>query len=175
MRTVEEIMAEIVAFEAQFRPEIIPAGTPNRKQLQEQARQVAHQISCRPENVDKRWELLKEMRKAKRSENAKRVAAIRKSDPEHNARQKLFRELRKLGFKRYTTSGKSAYYEHETCGLRVRVSDHSVPMTPERIHNMNYGGRSWADSQWSHVIGEDDSERFLESIRDRLSEEEVTQ
>lgn len=170
MKTLEEITAEIEAFESQFRPEIVPPATPNRKRLQEDLWQAAHKLACLPENIAKRLELHAERKKIMRSTKAKKVAEIRKMDPEHQVRQKLFRELRRLGFERYTTSGRSAYYEHRETGLRVRVSNHHVPMTPERSHNMNNGGSSWSDSQWSHVIGCDDADVFLSKIKDYLSE-----
>lgn len=81
-------------------------------------------------------------------------------------RPKVFAALRRLGFKREHTSGVSAYYRKGV--MMVRVSDHEVPLTAERDYNLQNGGRSWANSRWSFVIGENNLEDWLEDVRDFL-------
>ena len=169
MRTVAEIQAEIDTFEAQFRdwPEI-PAGTPFRKQLQREAIDAAHKRACLPENIKRRLALMAERQRARRSETAKTAAAVRQADPEHRERQRIFRELRKMGFRREFTSNRSAYYSRGS--LQVRVSDHEVPLTAEREWNMSMGGKSWANSRRSYVVGGDmDFDEWLDDIKSDLN------
>lgn len=66
-------------------------------------------------------------------------------------RARVFYHLRKMGFVREHTSGRSAYYRTRLAviDLRVRVSDHDVPLTCEREFNRNAGGFTWADSGYS--------------------------
>jgi hypothetical protein len=59
-----------------------------------------------------------------------------RDEPHSLIRRRVLRELRRLGFKREHTSGLSAYYIYDDGGvrrpLRVRVSDHEVPLTGDR-------------------------------------------
>jgi len=175
MRTVAEIQADIDAFEAGFRDwPVIPAGTENRKRLQREAIDAAYARACLPENVTKRLALIAERKAAKRSETARKTAARLAADPEHQERQRIFRELRKLGFKREHTSGRSAYYSRG--GFQVRISDHCVPMTAEREWNQAVNGfRTWASSHWSFVVGSDDvitADEWLADVRDKIESKE---
>lgn len=174
MRTVAEIQAEIDAFESQFRAEFVPAGTPFRRQLEREAHAEAHARACLPENIAKRLALHAERRAAERSATARKAAARLATDPEHQERQRIFRELRKLGFKREYTSGRSAYYSRG--GFQVRISDHCVPMTAEREWNQAVNGfRTWASSHWSFVIGSDDvitADEWLADVRDKIETKE---
>jgi len=44
--------------------------------------------------------------------------------------------LRRMGFTRYNKSQSgSVYYRHEQADVVVRVSDHEIPETDERMHN----------------------------------------
>lgn len=81
-------------------------------------------------------------------------------------RLRIFARLRKMGFKRDTTTDGSAYYRHP-CGLVVRVSDHEVPLTEEREWNLLNGRRSWADSRYSFVCG-GDLDGWFEEVHQRL-------
>ena len=178
MRTVAEIQAEIDSFEASFRDwPVIPAGTENRKHLQREAIDTAHARACLPENVTERLALIAERKAAKRSETGRKTAARLAADPEHQERQRIFRELRKLGFKREYTSGRSAYYSRG--GFQVRISDHDVPMTAEREWNQAVNGfRTWASSRWSFVIGGDDvitADEWLADVVEKIEakDEEV--
>lgn len=54
--------------------------------------------------------------------------------------------LRKAGFKserRAQGGSESRYYERD--GLRIRLSDHEVPMTAEREHNRALRGSPWVE------------------------------
>jgi hypothetical protein len=167
-RTVNEIRNELAAFESQFLADIIPKGTPDRRQLQRDADDARSAIARRPDNIKRRRELMGAIVKAKRAEQA----AIRRElrpllDPFYDERQRVFRALRKLGFRREYASGRSAYY---TDGLlSVRISDHDVPMTPEREWNCDNGGRSWANSALSLVIGRDDADEWLMELESKRS------
>jgi hypothetical protein len=168
-RTEAEITAELEAFEAQFRPAAPPPGTPFRKQLWREACAAAHALACQPENIERRLALLAELRAAKRSATAKRAAVIRAADPTQRERARIFRALRAIGFKRECTSGKSAYYRRN--GMVVRVSDHEVPETDERRWNMDNGGRSWANSRWSFVLGDwQDADEWLEEVKEAIDD-----
>ena len=168
-RSVEEIQAEILDFDQSFIPPAIPAGTPDRKRLQRETRDEANRRACLPENVERRIFLWQEKRVAERAAKARQVAARRAADPEHQERQRIFRELRLLGFKREYASGKSAYYRRDF--VCVRISDHDVPMTPERAHDIANGGFSWSGSSRSFVVGRDDIDEFLASLSERLTED----
>lgn len=168
MRTIQQIELSIREFEDQFIPETIPAGTKDRKRLQAEAYREARARSCLPENVATRLAMHAELKKATTSARRASVAAAKKADPIHNARQVMFRELRRIGFSRESVSGKSAYYR---CGdIKVRVSDHDVPMTAERSYNIANGGFSWANSGMSFVIGRDDASEFLRFVREAVDE-----
>lgn len=78
---------------------------------------------------------------AAREECATHVAALRRL---------VFARLRAMGFARESTSGASAYYQHGY-GVRVRVSDHDVPMTAAREN----APTTWANHRWSLVVTSD--------------------
>lgn len=91
----------------------------------------------------------------------------------------VFQWLRKMGFSREYTSGRSAYYISRNADLEVRVSDHAVPWTFERSYNCENGGSSWADSPFSLVIEDTitclDAARWLVTIRNELRNCEAVQ
>ena len=156
MRTVADIEKELNAFEAQFHVMKPAAGTPNRKTLYAAAIAEASRAACLPENVARRNALLAELKAARRSAKARAVAAVKAADPEHRLRQWVYRQLRKLGFRReskqYGTA--SAYYarpRRDGQCLRVRISDHAVPLTAERAYNALNGGFTWADAEYIAV------------------------
>jgi hypothetical protein len=73
--------------------------------------------------------------------------------------------LRRMGFVRYNKSRSgSVYYRHEQTGVAVRVADHEVPQTDERIHD----GSRWSNG-WNVLIGEEcdklDAARELVHVR----------
>ena len=151
MRSTKEIQADRDAFEVQFKPAVIPAGTPDRKRLQDEASKAAHAAACLPANIAKRLAFIAEYKKAERSENAKAAAVRRAADPEEQIRQWVFRHLRRMGFKReIRTQSGSTYYRF--ADLTVRVSDHDVPMTDDRASAVLWGLRTWADNGWSLVV-----------------------
>jgi hypothetical protein len=155
-RIAAEIDVELASFESQFQPAIIAAGTPDRKRLRNAARDAAHGQACRPENVARRLALIAEREAARRREASRRSAAARAADPVEQLRQWTFRWLRRIGLTRETRTGSgSAYYSVGSC--RVRVSDHDVPMTDERQHNVDHGGFSWATHGWTIRINEQTS------------------
>lgn len=164
MGTEKEIRAELRAFEAQFGvcKSDIPAGTPNRNRLYREACEDAGRRRLLPENVSRLRELLDKLRAAMRVEARQRMIANRPAD--HAERQRVFRELRRLGFAREHVSGRSAYYRRGS--LVVRVSDHDVPVTPEREWNSDNGGRTWSGSWRSLVVGRDDANEWLAGIRE---------
>lgn len=165
-RTIDQIQAEIDNFEQQFRTAKLPApGTPNRKLIYREALAEDHRRACLQENIARRLALHAELSAAVRSAKAKAAAARKAADPMHQERQRIFRELRKLGFKREYTSGSSAYYRRRM--LMVRISDHEVPMTAERQCALDNGGRTWANSRMSFIVGED-FEAWFENLRETL-------
>lgn len=168
MRTIEQIADDIREFERQFAPAVIPAGTPDRKRLQRAAYDEAARRSCMPENISRRRALWADKKAAERREKAKRVAERLAACPEHRERQRIFRALRTLGFRRECTSGRSAYYRR--IDIVVRISDHDVPETPERIYARENGGFSWADSGNSFVVGRDDADQFIHDMAEIIAE-----
>jgi len=148
MRIADDIQAAIDAFEAQFRPEFVPPGTPDRTRLQAAANEDAHARACTPENIVRRLALIAERKTAVAAARRRATAARKARDPDEQTRRWLYRLLRKIGFSRdcRTPSG-SAYY---TAGeVRVRIADHDVPMTPERQYTVDNGGWSWATHGWT--------------------------
>lgn len=156
------------SFEAQFRPVLIPAGTPDRKRLWKESQAEAHARACLPENITRRLELLAALKRERRSAKLRAAASRRKNDPEVQARLALYAQLRKRGFKRERSACGSTYY-HKSPDLTVRVSDHDVPMTYVRQYNRDNGGFTWANNWKSFVMGEDVSE-WLQLIDEHLSE-----
>lgn len=154
MRSVREIEKARDEFERTFFARQIPPGTPNRRALQREANEEAHSRSLLPANVARRDALWAELQSARRSERARIRAAIRGRDPVHKLRRWVFRRLRKMGFVRGFTSGRSAYYLHIIGNLEVRVSDHAVPMTDARQSNREQGCQTWADTWRSLEIGD---------------------
>lgn len=142
----------------------IPAGTPFKRQLEREQWAKVEAAAHSPARSQAMSDLITRLFREARSEKAKARAA----DPVACERRRIFSALRKLGFVREHTSGASAYYR---CGsLVVRVSDHEVPMSAEREFNLQNGGRSWANSRWSFVIGSDDCfESWLEEIKNKLA------
>ena len=111
----------------------------------------AHAAACLPANIAKRLAFIAEYKKAERSENAKAAAVRRAADPEEQIRQRVFRHLRRMGFRgEIRTQSGSTYYRF--ADLTVRVSDHDVPMTDDRAGAVLWGGRTWADNGWSLVV-----------------------
>ena len=93
-----------------------------------------------------------ELRRAERSAAARQRAAR----PEARLRRYVFRQLRRMGFERETTSGRSGYYRHDTHDLTVRVSNHEVPWTPAREDARFAGRRGWMRlPQISHFSTDD--------------------
>ena len=78
-------------------------------------------------------------------------------------------ELRKRGFTLERNRGGSAYFQRG--GLSVRVSDHDVPMTPEREHAAANGGFTWADSGWNLVLDADTDNAEIDEFLARLDSE----
>jgi hypothetical protein len=76
---------------------------------------------------------------------------MKNDEPHARVRQRVLRELRTLGFTREHTSGPSAYYVCDDASthhpLRVRVSDHEVPLTGDR----SAAGFTWALG-WNVII-----------------------
>ncbi len=148
MRTSEEIRIERETFESQFHPEIIRAGTPNRKKLQQEADERGRVGACAPENIKRRATLIAEYRKAVRSEKLRKTLARKAADPVEQDKRWVAKWLRKLGLKReVTTDSRSAYYSLGK--TRVRVADHDVPITSERQYNADNGGFTWAVHGWN--------------------------
>jgi len=88
--------------------------------------------------------------------------------------------LKKLGFKKEKTtrSGSRYFVKINDDGrmIRVRVSDHHVPETDERSHNVENGGFSWAScgheiicGKWTSWI---DAGRMLVEIRGDINKTE---
>lgn len=118
---------------------------------------------------DRQWQAERAIERAK--EEAREQEAAERSAELKRERANVLARLRKMGFKRECTSGRSAYY-YVFCGdfstMKVRVSDHYVPLTAERSYNLENGGRSWANSALSLVIGEESADEWLEDIKSRL-------
>ena len=169
--TGAEIQQELHAFEAQFRADVeIPKGTPYRRRLREEALNAALAIAWLPRNVERRVKLIADLRKAKRAEKAALRRELRPLlDPNYDERQRVFRALRKLGFRREYASGSSAYYTNGP--ISVRISDHDVPTTPERDWNAANGGRSWAGSGLSLVVGRDDADQWISDLEEIVHED----
>jgi hypothetical protein len=169
-KTAAELRAELDAWEHQFRPAFIPPGTPYRRHLQQEANAAAHARACLPANIDYRVGMTTQIVAAMRHERAVAVARkrqAREATPQGQDRKRVMRALREMGFRRDHTSGLSAYY----ClgRLTVRISDHEVPLTAERLDALDSGRRSWADSRWSFVPGNVDAEEWLESVREAIN------
>ncbi len=126
MTNPETLKQKLAEFESQFAAKLIPAGTPNRKNLWKEALRNAHIESSKPENIAMRVELMESIASAKRSD-----AALERAKSQSPIRKLAMKHLRKLGFKRECTSGKSAYYANNQ--MTVRISDHEVPMSSERM------------------------------------------
>lgn len=171
MRSTQEIVAEIQAFEAQFTPPRLPPGTPNRRARQREIDHEAHARACLPENIARRLELRRELRRAQHAERARAAAKARAADPLTAVRRRLSAKLRALGFKREHTSGRSAYYRHGL--LIVRVSDQEVPDTPDREWNREHGHFTWAGSGASFIVGQDDPDEWLEWIKRTLAKDTI--
>jgi len=83
-------------------------------------------------------------------------------------RSELIKSLRGLGFKQEFKSKGSQYFvlqnardKFSTTPLRVRVSDHQVPMTGERQHAIDTGGFTWAEHGWNFVVDPDTDRRDM--------------
>lgn len=153
-RTPAEIRSEIAAFESQFVPATIPAGTPDRKRLQREATDAAHAVSCQPANIARRLALLDELRKAETAAKRRATLAAKAADPQEQTRQWLMRWLRRFGLRREGRSGSgSTYYSRGE--IRVRLSDHDVPETDERRYVVENGGFSWTVCGWQFRIDRD--------------------
>ena len=101
-RTISEIQADIAATHATQAS--FPKGTPFRKRLQsEEYARIA------PRLLELRAEIWKVEQAGRKAEQAARRAEER-STPEYRERQRVFRELRRMGFAREHASGSSAYY-----------------------------------------------------------------
>lgn len=156
LAAVRETLPCVVAHRAALAAwEASPAG---RAYREEQARLQARLDQIRREAEQP--ETLEQWRARREAERA-REAELRRE------RRRVFARLRAMGFRRERTSGPSAYYRRG--GLVVRVSDHEVPMTAERSHNRESGGRTWAESRWSLVLGEDDADAWLEDVQDFIA------
>ena len=143
------------------RTAIVPAGTPNRKKLQARLDYESGYAGAR-----KAWSEAHATErficpecKAERIEFERHVQTIaadrrRRTDAARALRPWVLRRLRKMGFVREHTSGKSAYYYHaQAPDFCVRVSDHEVPLSNERSYNRETPGRhTWADSWRSLVL-----------------------
>ncbi len=169
-RTYDEIQVAIDAFESQFEMPFVEPGTPNRKHLQRAAHDAAFARSILPENISARQVLHAERAAAQRSATAKKAAARVAARPCHAERQRVFRALRSMGFKREHTSGQSAYYRRGD--LAVRVSDHEVPATLYRQANAANGRQTWAGSGLSIVLGEEDSAEWLKYVAEIIQDED---
>lgn len=86
-------------------------------------------------------------------DQACRAAEAREEQREEAAdqlRRAVAGHLQRKGWVREGGEGGSMYFRR---GKQVvRVSDHEVPMTAERIYNVGSGGFSWADTSRSLVI-----------------------
>jgi len=167
MRDSQVIQHEIDAFEAQFRPTIVPTGTPNRKRLQREADREAHERACLPENRARRRALHAELRRARAVEKRRATIAAKRADPTEQTRRWLQDWLRRLGFRReYRSQSGSAYYRHAAQDVVVRVADHDVPLTAERED----AGFTWARHGWSLDPSRSrmDLARYLVEIRQEL-------
>lgn len=140
----------------------IPAGTPNRRALQHAADAEFLRSAAVTAWHDARAIALARITHELRSASARERATT----PEATERRHIFAELRRRGFVRETVSGRSAYYRNGP--MRVRVSDHDVPTTPEREYSRENGGTTWADSGASFVIGRDDAAEWLAWIDERM-------
>jgi len=162
-RTTEKIKSEIR--QLQLGGLIIPAGTPDRKQLQRKA-DCDHREKIAAKIAKLAAELRTTATAAKQAATAARTAA----NPQEQTRRWLMRWLRRLGFCRDTrTASKSTYYTHGEC--RVRISNHDVPETDERRHNAENGGFSWVTHGWNLRIDASrmDLARDLVEIRRELT------
>lgn len=120
-----------------------------------QARKAAKRRRYRerhPEKVAARRAVYRAMTWEER-EQACRAAEAREEQREEAAeqlRQAVAGHLQRKGWVREGGEGGSMYFRR---GKQVvRVSDHDVPMTAERIYNVSSGGFSWADTSRSLVI-----------------------
>ena len=88
---------------------------------------------------------LEHYQEAKRQQSTKA-----RYDMAKKVRRAIQKTLRTNGFRlEYTKGGSNYYTKFEDTGRHtVRVSDHDVPLTPERAYNANNGGFSWADAEY---------------------------
>lgn len=176
MKSCSEIREELAAAEAARAEAIrefiaaywipaIPAGTPDRRRLHREVneRNQAAFLAFGADYETKCAKLREELRRAESAE-ARRAAA---NTPAAIERRRIFAALRKLGFERESVSGRSAYYSRGC--FAVRVSDHEVPMTESRRHALDNGGRSWANSRWSFVVGDEDADEWLAEISEHVA------
>jgi hypothetical protein len=158
---IEKLMAEwMESHPMPAYPPRIPAGTPNRRQLQNQ------QNSAHSAGPLRQWDLAYCAAMAIAKKQARSEAAIeRNRTPEAVERRAVLAAVRAAGFRREYTSGASGYYRRR--GLVIRVSDHEVPETAEREQSRANGGHTWANSRLSFVIGGGQTiEEFLADVTD---------
>lgn len=161
--------AELAAIATLPAFEDAPPGTPNRKIIHRErmaARRAAIDAAMAAAGFSYSAFRDAEIKRLRQEEKAAKTPAQKEAE---SARRRIFTALRKLGFKREHTSGASAYYSHIRAGLTVRISDHDVPMTAEREHNLAHGGRSWANSRFSFVLGDGCEAEWLEDVTNAVA------
>ena len=163
-----DVAKEIDEFERQFSTPQIPAGTPDRKNLQAKAHAEAQAHASSPEAQKKRAELHAKHAAAKRADSR----AFRKerdaADPIHQKQQIAIKHLKAMGFKREAKSKSGSEY-FNLRDLTVRVADHDVPMHGDRQTAEWEGRHTWAGSEWSLVVDDSTSHgdiaRWLVKVR----------
>lgn len=154
---------------------VIAKGTPNRRELQEQAIRA--------------WYASPEMTEYKAREDAARKAAteqakrdrrglmrkVREADPITRLTVLAQKHLCRMGFRRdHKSDSGSTYYSRGT--IEVRVADHEVPETDSRRQAVLSGGFSWTGCGWQIIIGHNTSEidvlRDLVHIRRKIKKTE---
>jgi len=153
--------ARLDGYRAQFQPARVPAGTPNRRNIQFRWNDESFAASMHWTSIAIRRRLHRRATAARdrlrRSQAARRAAATRAADPTTAVRRALQAALRDRGFARERTAGGSCYYSRindDGSIERARISDHRVPETAARTHAADNGGWSWAHHGINIVVND---------------------
>ena len=158
--TVARVEKVIHRFRDRFRVLLadFPKGIENRKKIYRAACDESRERERLPHHRARDAKICNLLKRARRSESARKAARRRAEDPACQLRQRVLATLRRLGFAREcATSGASAYYQHREHDVCVRISDHSVPMTAERFNDQLEGHFTWAGGMGNEIIIEEGS------------------
>lgn len=119
-----------------YRPELNQPDTPGKRFAYEMDASTEFQGHSAEETA---------RREAERFEDG-----LRRKEKEKWLRRNIYRRLRKMGFERdHKSDSGSVYYTGLYKGefVRMRVSNHEIPMTEQRMHERANGGFSCCDRE----------------------------